>query len=172
MADTVTAVKRSEVMRAVRSKDSAMEVRFRKALWSRGYRFRKNAANYLGKPDLALRKHKTVIFLDSCFWHGCEDHCRMPSTKQEYWAAKIQRNRRRDAEVNAYYHSNGWCVLRIWEHEISASCDDVVARTTRILTCMGTARHSPACSCSDAVDLALPNPQPPGLDRLPYGHNA
>lgn len=133
MADTVSEVKRSEIMRAVRSTDSVMEIRFRKALWKAGYRYKKNARNYFGKPDLALRKHKTVIFLDSCFWHGCEEHCRMPSTKRDYWVAKIERNKTRDVEVNEHYQNKGWRILRIWEHEMIRSCDDVVARTIHIL---------------------------------------
>jgi len=111
-----------------------MEISFRKALWKAGYRYKKNALNYFGKPDLALRKHKTVIFLDSCFWHGCEEHCRMPSTKRDYWVAKIERNKRRDAEVNEYYQNNGWRILRIWEHEMTGGFDDVVARTINILS--------------------------------------
>ena len=133
MADTVSEVKRSEIMRAVRSKDSIMEIRFRKALWKASYRYTKNAGNYFGKPDLALRKYKTVIFLDSCFWHGCEEHCRMPSTRKDYWVAKIERNKKRDAEVNEHYQNNGWHVLRIWEHEMTKDCDDVIARTINFL---------------------------------------
>ena len=137
MTDTVPVVKRSAIMRAVRSKDSAMEVRFRKALWRRGYRFRKNAANCLGKPDLALRKHRTVIFLDSCFWHGCEEHCRVPSTRTDYWPAKIERNKKRDLEVNAYYQEKGWRVLRIWEHEVTESFDAAIARAIQALRDVG-----------------------------------
>ena len=119
MTDTVTKKKRSEIMRAVRSKDSKIEIAFRKALWKAGFRYRKNAKNYFGKPDIVLKKYKTVIFIDSCFWHGCKKHCRIPATNKKYWVAKIKRNRKRDKEVKQHYRKNGWKVLRLWEHQIN-----------------------------------------------------
>lgn len=119
MTDTVSKQKRSEIMRAVKNKDSKIEVAFRKALWHEGFRYRKNDSKYFGKPDIVLKKYKTVIFIDSCFWHGCEEHCRMPETRQEYWVNKIKRNRERDKEVSNYYKKLGWNLFRVWEHEIS-----------------------------------------------------
>ncbi|RZV39172.1 MAG: hypothetical protein EVJ48_05430 [Candidatus Acidulodesulfobacterium acidiphilum] len=65
---------------------------------------------------MVLKKYKTVIFVDSCFWHGCETHLRMPKTRIEYWVAKIERNKARDVEVNEYYKKIGWKLFRIWEH--------------------------------------------------------
>ena len=67
MADTVSKKKRSEIMSNVKSKDSKIEVLFRKALWKKGFRYSKNSSKYFGKPDVVLLKHKTVIFVDSCF---------------------------------------------------------------------------------------------------------
>ncbi len=119
MADTISKQKRSEVMRAVKSRDSGIEVAFRKALWQKGFRYRKNSSKYFGKPDIVLKKYKTVIFIDSCFWHGCKKHCRMPSTRKSYWAGKIERNKVRDKEVSEYYKQLGWSLFRVWEHEIS-----------------------------------------------------
>lgn len=118
MTDTVSKKKRSQIMSAVRSKDSKIEVYFRKEIWKVGFRYRKNPRKYFGKPDLALKKHKTVIFVDSCFWHGCKKHCRLPTTKREYWTKKIERNKKRDGEVNRYYKKIGWKIIRVWEHEI------------------------------------------------------
>ena len=66
--------KRSEIMSKVRSKGSKIEIEFRKKLWQAGFRYRKNATKYFGKPDIVLPKYKTVIFIDSCFWHGCKKH--------------------------------------------------------------------------------------------------
>ena len=118
MTDTVSLKKRSEIMSKIRSKDSKIEVAFRKALWKEGFRYRKNVKSYFGKPDLVLKKYKTVIFIDSCFWHGCKKHCRIPATNKEYWVNKIERNRKRDREVSKYYKKIGWKVIRIWEHDL------------------------------------------------------
>lgn len=118
MADVVSKKKRSETMRAVKSKDSKMEIAFRKTLWNRGLRYSKNSTKYFGKPDLILKKYKTIIFLDSCFWHGCKKHCRMPSSNKKYWINKITRNKERDKEVNKYYKKSGWQIIRIWGHNI------------------------------------------------------
>lgn len=118
MADNVTKKKRSEIMSKIKSQDSIMEIAFRKALWNEGFRYRKNAKNYYGKPDIVLPKHMTVIFIDSCFWHGCKKHCRLPSSRKSYWQPKIQRNVKRDKQVNAYYRKEKWNIVRIWEHQL------------------------------------------------------
>jgi DNA mismatch endonuclease (patch repair protein) len=117
MADTVSKKKRSEIMSKVRSKDSKIEVDFRKAIWKAGFRYRKNPTKYFGKPDIVLPKHKTAIFIDSCFWHGCKRHCRLPSARRKYWTAKIERNKERDKEVNRHYKKIDWKLVRVWEHE-------------------------------------------------------
>lgn len=114
--DTVSKKQRSQIMAKVKSKDTKLEVSFRKALKRIGYKFIKNATSYFGKPDFVLKKHKTVIFIDSCFWHGCKKHCRMPSSRKKYWIKKIKRNKERDQEVNKHYRKIGWKELRIWEH--------------------------------------------------------
>lgn len=116
--DTVSKAKRSEIMARVRSRDSKMEVSFRKELWRRGFRYLKNSVKYFGKPDVVLPKHETVIFLDSCFWHGCEEHCRLPTTRAKFWKDKIERNKRRDDEVSKHYERKGWNVIRVWEHDL------------------------------------------------------
>lgn len=127
--DKVSALKRSETMRAVKSRDSKIEHDFRRELWRRGFRYRKNAAKYYGKPDIVLKKYKTVIFIDSCFWHGCPEHLRMPSSRQEYWNNKIGKNRKRDLAVNEYYKNMGWAVIRIWEHDLKKNADEAVDKT-------------------------------------------
>ncbi len=117
--DTVSPRKRSEVMRAVRSKETKLEVAFRKAMWRRGFRYRKNPTKLFGKPDLSNRSEKTVVFVDSCFWHGCSRHCRFPSSNKKYWREKIRRNQERDKRVTQYYRTEGWKVYRLWEHQLS-----------------------------------------------------
>lgn len=116
--DTVSKQKRSEIMSRIKSRDSKIETLFRKELWRRGFRYRKNSGKYFGKPDIVLKQHKTVIFVDSCFWHGCKKHCRVPTTKRNYWIAKIERNKARDKEVSKYYKKQSWRVFRIWEHDL------------------------------------------------------
>jgi len=105
-------------MSKVKNKDSKIEISLRKALWKEGYRYRKNSTKYFGKPDIVLPKYKTVIFVDSCFWHGCKKHGSMPATRTEFWKKKIARNKERDKEVNRHYKKEGWQVIRVWEHEL------------------------------------------------------
>jgi len=118
MTDIFSKRKRSEIMSRIRNKETKIEIQFRKELWKAGLRYRKNASGYLGKPDVLLKKYKTVIFVDSCFWHGCKRHGTMPKTRKKYWEAKIKRNKERDKEVSKYYKKLGWKVIRIWEHEL------------------------------------------------------
>lgn len=116
-------------MSAVRSKDTKIEVAFRELLWRRGFRYRKNPAKYFGKPDLVLKKHTTVIFIDSCFWHGCKKHFGLPATRINFWRKKIERNRSRDKETNAFYKKQGWTIFRFWEHDIKKDLNRLVERT-------------------------------------------
>jgi len=118
MADIFSKKKRSEIMSKVRSKDSKIEIEFRKKLWKAGFRYRKNSTKYFGKPDIVLPKYKTVIFIDSCFWHGCKKHGTMPQTRKKFWETKIERNKERDKEVNRYYRKADWKIFRIWEHDL------------------------------------------------------
>lgn len=118
MADIVSKEKRSEIMSRVKSKDSKIEILFRKKLWATGIRYRKNVKNYFGKPDIVIKKNKTVIFIDSCFWHGCKKHFRLPEQNKKYWVKKIKRNKERDKEVSVFYKKIGWRIIRIWEHQL------------------------------------------------------
>lgn len=126
--DTVSKEARSQNMRAIRSTSTKLETEICRQLWKKGIRFRKNVKNLYGKPDIAIKKYKIVIFLDSCFWHGCPVHYRIPKSNEEYWYKKIHRNIDRDKEVNEYYYQNRWHLLRVWEHEIKNDVDEVVSR--------------------------------------------
>lgn len=121
MADIFTKEKRSEIMSKVRSKETKIEIQFRKELWKAGYRYRKNASGYFGKPDVLLKKYKTVIFVDSCFWHGCKKHYKLPATRKKFWDEKINRNIKRDKEVGLHYRKIGWSIIRIWEHQLKGN---------------------------------------------------
>lgn len=116
--DRVSPEKRSEMMSKVKSKNSKLEIAFGKLLWSQGFRYRKNSKKYFGTPDFVLKKYKTVIFIDSCFWHGCKKHFKLPATNRQFWKQKIENNVKRDQEVSGYYKKEGWNIIRFWEHEL------------------------------------------------------
>ena len=118
--DTLSKKQRTKTMKAIKSKDSGIELELRKALWKKGYRYRKNYKHLLGKPDIVFTSKKIAIFCDSDFWHGFNWEERKFDIKsnREYWWPKIERNIERDIEVNRELEKNGWIVLRFWGHEI------------------------------------------------------
>lgn len=122
MPDTVSKKKRSEIMRRVKGKNTKPELAVRSALHRRGLRYRLSYP-LPGKPDIVFVKARVVVFIDSCFWHGCPHHLRMPNSNQEYWEAKIGRNIQRDAEINAEYARSEWKQLRLWEHALKENFD-------------------------------------------------
>lgn len=123
--DNHTPEQRKKNMQAIKSKDTEIEIILRKALWSRGYRYRKNYKKLIGKPDIVLTKYKIVIFCDSEFWHGknYKESTDRIGTNSDYWKQKIKRNMERDREVNAKLAEEGWTVLRFWEKEIRKEFD-------------------------------------------------
>lgn len=132
--DRVTQEVRSETMRAVRSSNSKMEVAFRKLLFSKGIRYRKNVSDLPGKPDIAIKSKKIVIFLDSCFWHGCPQHLRRPQSNKVYWDSKIELNKKRDQNINNEYRKMGWRIIRFWEHEIRVNQYKAIERIIKYLS--------------------------------------
>lgn len=118
--DKLTKEQRSKNMRAVKNRDSKIELKLRKALWERGYRYRKNYKDLVGKPDIVLTKYKLVIFCDSEFWHGFDWDNKKKEIKsnQDFWIKKIESNISRDKEVNKTLKESGWHVLRFWGKEI------------------------------------------------------
>lgn len=116
MPDIVDAATRSRMMSGIRSKNTKIEVTIRKALFSRGFRYRIHSNKVFGKPDLVFPKYKAVIFVNGCFWHGHDcDLFKLPGTRREFWEAKIKRNQERDAEVLDHLHSDNWRCMMIWE---------------------------------------------------------
>ncbi|WP_113928809.1 very short patch repair endonuclease [Bacillus sp. P14.5] len=122
MTDNLTREQRTKNMKAIRSQ-SKLENRVSRELWQKGIRFRKNVKSLPGKPDIAIKKYKVVIFIDSCFWHVCPSHGNMPKSNQDYWLKKLKRNQERDKEINKYYLENNWELIRIWEHEFKKDYD-------------------------------------------------
>lgn len=111
--------KRSEVMGKIRAKGSKIENCFFARLEQAGIGpFVFHNEQMLGVPDIAHEAGKVAIFIDSCFWHGCNQHCRMPKTNHDYWMRKIARNIERDKKVTRELAENGWLVIRVWEHSL------------------------------------------------------
>ena len=118
--DVFTKEKRSEVMRAVKGRDTKPEVALRKKLFALGLRYRLNVKALPGKPDLVFPKHRTVVFVHGCFWHGhhCKRGARAPKQNAEYWREKIARNKARDKKNATELKKLGWRVVTVWECEL------------------------------------------------------
>src|SRR5256885_1493935 len=119
MPDRISQESRSRVMAAVRSTGTRLEARFADLLEASGLpTFERHARDVYGRPDLVFRSGRVAVFVDSCFWHGCQRHLRMPASNVLYWQEKIRRNRARDRAVNRLLKAQGWKVLRLWEHQL------------------------------------------------------
>ena len=120
-------------MAAIHSKDTKPEMVVRRWLWGHGYRYRLNHPRLPGKPDIVMRKYRTCIFVNGCFWHGhmvdlptgdtasavrnsaC---CKVPKTNRDFWVRKIRRNQERDREVQRRLAAMGWHCITVWECEL------------------------------------------------------
>jgi len=112
----------SYVMSRNKGKDTKPEIIVRKYLFSRGLRFRKNDRRYPGQPDIVLPKYRTIIFVHGCFWHKHEcAHFSMPKIRVEFWEAKFNRNKDRDAKNRQKLEALGWKVIIVWECELRKS---------------------------------------------------
>jgi DNA mismatch endonuclease (patch repair protein) len=121
--DIFDAEKRSEIMRAVKGADTGPEIALRKALHRMGFRYRVNVKGLPGKPDLVFPKHRAIVFVHGCFWHGhdCPRGKRPPKTNAAYWRRKIARNVERDRETIAALRRHGWFVKISWECDLKNS---------------------------------------------------
>lgn len=111
---------RAALMRRVRQKDTAPEVALRKLLYARGYRFRLHPDSLPGRPDIAMPKHRAVVFVHGCFWHGhrCHHGRQISKSNTSFWVEKIDANRKRDARKTAALRKAGWRVVVVWECEV------------------------------------------------------
>ena len=116
--DKLTPQQRHKAMAAIRGKNTKPELIVRKGLWKRGFRYRINHKRLPGHPDLVLRKYRTCIFVNGCFWHGHEGCSRLPETNREFWEAKIRRNKERDIETQKTLAQMGWHCITVWECEL------------------------------------------------------
>ena len=130
MADKMTPQQRHYCMSKIRGKATKPELLVRHWLWSHEYRYRLNVKSVPGKPDIVLRKYRTAIFVNGCFWHGHKD-CKLysvPKSNTDFWIAKVHRNRERDRQEYKTLHDAGWQVIVIWECQLKKSAIEETMR--------------------------------------------
>jgi DNA mismatch endonuclease (patch repair protein) len=115
-------------MQNIRSKGTIAECLMMRELRREKIYFAKNVASIAGKPDIVFRKKKTVVFIDSDFWHGHPRRLIMPKTNRKYWVFKIASNRQRDKEVNKQLKKEGWKVLRFWEYDVKRNIGKCIGK--------------------------------------------
>ena len=130
MTDVYDAAKRSAVMRRVKGRDTTPELKVRRLLWALGARYRLHRKDLPGSPDIVLPGRRLAIFVHGCFWHGhdCARGARVPKANRDYWVAKIDRNRARDARSTEALAALGWRVETLWECHLK----DDAALTARL----------------------------------------
>ncbi|SFF84462.1 T/G mismatch-specific endonuclease [Prevotella sp. KH2C16] len=131
-------------MAAIKSKGTKPELLVRRYLWAQGFRYRLNSPRLPGHPDLVLRKYRTCIFVNGCFWHGHRVHvmagggkrniessgcCKIPHTNREFWVNKILRNRERDIEEQKQLAAMGWHCITVWECELKPKVREETLRS-------------------------------------------
>lgn len=124
-------------MQDQRARDTKPELALRRALHAAGLRYRVDQAPLPGlrrRADVVFTRRRVAVFVDGCFWHSCPEHGNQPRTNEQWWAAKLARNRARDADTDAELAAAGWRVVRVWEHEdplaAAAAVESVVAART------------------------------------------
>lgn len=153
MSDVFAPEKRAAVMRAVKARDTGPELKVRAMLRALGHRYRLDARDLPGRPDVVFRGKRKAIFVHGCFWHGhdCARGARAPKANAAYWSAKIERNRARDAKALDALALEGWSALTIWE----CTLRDADAVSTELARFLGPATSSAPKSSS------APATQPP-----------
>ena len=134
--DKLTPEQRHKNMAAIRGKNTKPEMIVRRGLWSRGFRYRLNHRGLPGHPDIVLRKYRSCIFVNGCFWHGHNvalpqvnseqrivnsDCCKIPKSNRAFWVEKIRRNKERDREEQRKLAAMGWHCITVWECELKPS---------------------------------------------------
>ena len=134
MTDRLTPEQRHRVMSRIHGKGTKPELKVRQWLWQHGYRYRLNVKSVPGKPDIVMRRYRTAIFVNGCFWHSHHVEtqnlaslpeitnsscCKIPQTNREFWVNKIKRNQERDQQNYQVLHDNGWQVIVVWECQLT-----------------------------------------------------
>ena len=165
MADRMTPEQRHRCMSRIRGRDTKPELVVRRWLWHQGFRYRLYVKALPGRPDIVMRKWRTVIFVNGCFWHGhdCQSD-RRPTTNAQFWQDKIDRNRERDTRNVAALQAAGWHVLVVWECQLNAknrqqTLRELDVRLSQIVLehTAGPKRYSEPDHCADLLVAAEPD---------------
>ena len=159
MTDRFTPSQRHRVMSRIHGKGTKPELKVRQWLWQHGYRYRLNVKSVPGKPDIVMRRYRTAIFVNGCFWHGHHVEtqnlaslpeitnsscCKIPQTNREFWVNKIKRNQERDQQNYQVLHDNGWQVIVIWECQLTPKrIEETMLRVELLLNEHFLALHQP-----------------------------
>ena len=172
MTDKMTPAQRHYVMSRIHGKGTKPELKVRQWLWRHGYRYRLNVKSVPGKPDIVMRRYRTAIFVNGCFWHGHFVHfgveslglrvesqlevesgvlkvdssqcCKIPQTNREFWVNKIKKNQERDQRNYQMLHDNGWQVIVIWECQLTPKrIEETMLRVELLLNEHFLALHQP-----------------------------
>ena len=170
MPDRLTPEQRHRCMSRIHGKGTKPELKVRQWLWRHGYRYRLNVKSVPGKPDIVMRRYRTAIFVNGCFWHGhfvelavdalrhCEERsnpektsfiensncCKIPQTNREFWVNKIKRNQERDQRNYKILHDNGWQVIVVWECQLTPKrIEETMLRVELMLNENFLALHQP-----------------------------
>ncbi len=136
MVDRLSKARRSWNMSRIKGRDTAPERKLRSLLHKAGYRFRIHRTTLPGKPDIVLRKYRTVVFVHGCFWHRHEDcpNAANPKTNAAFWQEKFRNTVERDRRNSAVLADLGWRIVVVWECEIERDAAKVAGRVGQILT--------------------------------------
>ena len=128
--DNLTPEQRKKNMQSIKSKGSKIEIILQNALTERGYDFTPNDKDIIGCPDIVFKEEKIAIFCDGEYWHGFNWETRKNNIKsnKNYWIQKIERNMKRDIEINELLKNNGWIVLRFWGNEIKKNIEECIEK--------------------------------------------
>ena len=159
MTDKMTPAQRHYCMSRIRGKATKPELKVRQWLWQHGYRYRLNVKSVPGKPDIVMRRYRTAIFVNGCFWHGHDVQlsvdsselsvdnskcCKIPQTNREFWVNKIKRNQERDQNNYQVLHDNGWQVIVVWECQLAPKLiEETMLRVELLLNEHFLALHQP-----------------------------
>lgn len=163
----MTPEQRSRCMAAIKGKDTKPEMIVRKYLFSRGLRYRVNNRKLPGSPDIVLKKYKTVVFIDGCFWHGHEGckYYRLPKTNVDFWRHKIAMNIARDYANSVDLRLAGWKVIRIWECDIKTKVKREATLERLYLEIVESYNKLTECHSPQAPPMVAAEP------ASPYGPN-
>lgn len=172
MTDKMTPAQRHYCMSRIHGKDTKPELKVRQWLWRHGYRYRLNVKSVPGKPDIVMRRYRTAIFVNGCFWHGHDVEfsveglefrvenskcCKIPQTNREFWVNKIKRNQERDQRNYQVLHDNGWQVIVVWECQLQPkTIEETMLRVELLLNEHFLALHRPKVVSYDLQDVPIP----------------